>query len=349
MTYKIRIADADIDREREGIFSVLAENFPGLPQERYEWIYKGNPQGKTVRIIAYYSGERPIGTLTLFPRRIYANGEPLNCAITGDFCVNAKHRVFGPALALQRTAVQQCESGKFDLLYGIPNQQSRKVQLRAGFEELGKVLRLTKPLKSQYYIARRVRNKILLRLLSFVADSVLEMASRENFRMNSGGFSVLKPEVFDNEFDRLWNSVRKDRMVIGERSSAYLNWRFRQCPHGKYNIFAIMSSQDGITSYLVYKVEGRKVSISDLLAKDMHNGMDTLLSQFLQYLRGIDVEAVSISFLENKLLLKKLKKFGFSQRHCEDDVLVYVPYRLRNYLDLVEKGKWYILAGDNDI
>lgn len=345
------ILKADLRKDRENIVDLWKRNFPGLSEERYSWIYEGNLYSSVVCfLVKETEHDRVIGAATLFPRRIVVNGKIYLSAIAGDFVVDINHRGLGPALLLQKAAVLSCSRGTFAMLYGFPNKKSETVLLKAGYKVLGDCLRMTKPLRSEYYLQKHIKTSAIRKALSKPVDLTAKVMSKESYYRHNRKYAVETPLFFDERFDELWGKVSTLVPVIGERSSSYLNWRFKRSPQHDYFVFALTLKENAsLLGYIVYSVADNKIAIADLLSIDMDKTFDSLLAEFLISQRKKGISSVSLNYMGTHLLIDKLKEYGFSIREKINKVLFFTspesPFQSR----LSDKENWYLLPGDNDI
>jgi hypothetical protein len=285
----------------------------------------------------------------LFPRRTLIDGKHYRAGIAGDFAVDREHRGVGPALSLQRAAVSNCRERRFDVLYGFPNRRSQSILQRAGYKAVADVLRMTKPLRSRYYLKRRIETPFVTRALSRPVDFVIRLISGEYHR-NQNRYSFETPSFFDERFDDLWKKGSTRFPIIGERTSSYLNWRYARSPHVTYSVFALTpKGDDALLGYIVYHIRENKANIADLFSLDLDVTLDLLISGFINHLRKNCIDSVTVCYAGTQVFINKLLDHGFSIREREGKIVVYSPSDNPLYAFLLNKENWYLMPGDNDI
>jgi predicted N-acetyltransferase YhbS len=337
----------DLQRDRNDVVSLWKRNFPDIPQERYDWIYQKNPQGKALNWVAREIGSGSlVGTASLFPRKINLNGRMVTVGIAGDFAVNQEYRGSNVAIKLQRTLVASMTENDFRLIYGISNRKAEPVQLRVGYVLLGKMDRWAKLLKTTKYFKAYPLHGLVSEPLNFIIRNF----SKEARGRRVEGYTIQKLNSFDQRFDQFWKRVSRQFNIIGERSKDYLNWRYRKSPHRSYHIFSLIQKDNQeICGYIVYYFQNKVGFIVDMLFLDFGSALDSLLSKFILYLRGQNVESISILLFGCPGLAKKLKGFGFFLREEESRILVYLD-KNSAYADFVlNRENWFLLEGDRDI
>lgn len=341
------VTRADLERNRDDIILLWKRNFPDLPRKRYDWIHQKNPHGKALSWAALEidSGSL-VGTTSLFPRKMNVNGKTVRVGIAGDFAVNQEHRGSNAAIKLQRAAVASMNQNNFKFIYGISNRKAEPVQLRVGYVLLGKFDRWAKLLKTTKYF----KASPLHWLMSKPLDFIMKNLSKEGRYRRTEGYTIEKLNSFDQRFDLLWKKASRQFNIIGERSKDYLNWRYLQSPHKNYHLFSLARKDNQeVWGYIVYYIENKVGFIADMLFLNFGSAFESLLSEFILYLRGQDVESISILLFGCLPLEKKLKSFGFVRREEESRILVYLD-KNSPYADFVLNGSnWLLLEGDRDI
>lgn len=75
---------------------------------------------------------------------------------------------------------------------------------------------------------------------------------------------------FDRDVDRLWDEVSGSLGLAVRRDAAYLNWKFIEPPHVRYQA-AVLRRDDAVAGYVVYRhvrePQGRVTQIVDFLAR----------------------------------------------------------------------------------
>lgn len=344
------IIQADLKNHKKDIISLWRRNSQGVPEERYSWIYENNPAGAPIcYLLKENESGSIVGATSLFPRKIFIDGKQINAGIAGDFVVDKNHRALGPALSLQKAAVFHCNGNEFAILYGFPNKQSESVLLRAGYKILGEVVQMTKPLHSYYYIKRYINIPVITKALSNALDFLMKNHPKEIYKKTSNQYSFIILSSFNQTFDVLWDKASTRFIFIGERNSSYLNWRYKESPHNKHNIFALISKDDSkIFGYIIFSLTENRAQIADILfQKD--DILDTLISSFINMQRRQGVDSISINIAGNRSFVDKLKEYGFSLRSRERKILIYTSSNFLIPLPEIENGNWYLTSGDNDI
>jgi hypothetical protein len=279
-------------------------------------------------------------------RDFHAFGRPLKGGQAIDLNVDHEHRTIGPALGLQRAVVAAMASGEIDLAYGFPNRQSEPVLRRTGYRPLGDLQRWVKVLSCRAVFDRWGWAAWFSRSAGMLLDPILPRKWQEVLCRRPPGIGLTRVESFDARFDRLWRFAVRQFAILGERSSAYLNWRFSQCPDLCYRAMGLTDASGELLGYVVYGRRGGIVHIADLLVADVRY-VDPLLAEFLRLARREDAQIVVFLYLGNPAVCKALGRFGFWQRPSGRKAMVYETGN-GSRVTASQPDNWHLTAADID-
>ena len=344
------IIEADVQNNRDDILPILIKNLTGPSLNIYVWNYNQCPYGVARCWLAKHEESNTfIGTATLFPRVILVKGEPVSAAVAGDFAVDKQHRNLSTALALQKEIQSKIHDTKFKFIYLLPNEQAQGIFLRLGYKKIGNFVHFVKPLKSEYQYNKYLHSFLQLKIFAKTVDFLIKSIAKENRYKTTLKFSIEIPEYFDDRFDVFWNNLTKHSIIIGERTSIFLNWRYIQSPEKKYEIFCLLDEHKDIIGYIVYFLEKSMCHIMDMLYEPSSEVLSLLLAEFSRFIRMKEVGSISVYYLGGSLLEKKLREFNFLPIKNEmNDVIIYSPNMADN-TGLFNKENWHFFAGDNDV
>ena len=344
------IIKADLEKDADRIIDFWSTNFPEWPAEKFDWYYRKNTAGiADCWLIVESASGTIIGTTTIFPRHFYSKGETLLGGIAGDFAVDKQHRTLGAALALQKALVDYCRSGRYDFVYGYPNDRSRPVQKRAGFQLLGPASRLVRVLRIEPYLARYISNKPLIRILAAGLGFGMSLFARESYVRSSASYRQELLEAPDSRFDDLFDRAKNNFGLIGVRTNNFLTWRFKDCPYRKYTFFTLCRKNDNsLIGYIVYYHHDGGIIIADLFFETPLLLKNALLPSFLKYLRTNKFINASMVFCGENFLLHALKQYHFFLRSA-DRYTVILPTSTESINDTTcDLNRWFFLEADND-
>lgn len=340
MTYSVGPYDAV--SAREAILELWRRNFPDALPDRYAWLYESGPaSGFVLRT----DEGRAVGATGLMRRDFTAFGKTLKAAQAIDLNVDRNHRTIGPALRLQRAVLAAVESGEVDLAYGFPNSQSEAVLGHVGYQTLGSLERWVKPLSCSVGFDHLGWPRWLARSSAVLLDPIFSRKFSEVLYRRPRTIRVCEADSFDARFDQLWQTAGNQFPILGERTSAYLNWRFCQCPGQRYRVLGITDANGQLLAYLVHGRSGEAAYVADLLFADGRY-LGPLLAEFLRLVRRDNVRKVVLLYLGRSDVSQALVRFGFWRRPSGRKAMVYIKKGDRApFLDL---ENWHLTSADID-
>ncbi len=341
MSYTISPSDAA--SARQAILDLWQRNLPEASAGRYPWLYE---TGLATGFLLRSAQGGAVGAAGLMRRNFHAFGRPLKAGQAIDLNVDQEHRTIGPALGLQRAVLAAVASGEIDLAYSFPNRQSEPVLRRTGYRPLGDLQRWVKVLSCRAVFDRWGWPRWLARGAARLLDPILPRKWSEVFYRRPPGIGLIRVESFDARFDRLWQSATRQFPILGERSSAYLNWRFSQCPDQQYRAMGLTDPSGELLGYVVYGRRGETVYVADLLVADARY-LDPLLAEFLQLARREKAEVVVVLYIGNPAVCKALARFGFRQRPSGRKAMVYEKGD-RTHFAVLQPDDWHLTGADID-
>jgi hypothetical protein len=356
MNARYSIVSGDPEADKPELLAIAARNRGGPPERferRFAKYYENNPLGPpSVFLARDRQSDRLVGMTALFPTALRVGGQLLPAAVGGDFAVDAEHRGFGPAVALQRATTSVLAERKLRCAYGSPNRFSEPVVGRAGYADVGRFTRFVKLLTARPVVDRYTRRPRLARLASGAAGPVLSVVSRERLHRRSARFSVDQPAVFDDRFLNLWEIARDHQGATGERSADLLNWRYERtgpaAARGDYSVFALLEGRD-VAGYVVYRLDDDSRLVYDIVHLPDRAVLDALLSEFILDARHSGAAMIDLGYVgPGDLLSRRLRAFGFVQRTGRNGLRVYVDGDAPFGVDLLSRDNWYVLTGDTD-
>ena len=319
------------------------------PAPRSRWLYEqGQPGAHAGFGLALAAlgeeGERIVGSAGVVGRRLWLTGQEQSAGLHIDLAVDAPHRTLRPALMLVREA-RAAATKQFDFLLGFPNDQSLPVFRRLRYQVLGRTERLARVLRHARYIERVVG----LPGVGPVGGRILDCASaikNIGMRIRSGTAQRLEwvSGGFDERFDELFVAARGQYPLVGDRSSAFLSWRFEQEPNGQTDVAALANRgrSHALAAYAVLRRQGARISIRDLFG--FHDELGAFLDLLLPALRARGAEVVSFELMAPLWLAELLHSRGFQSREAGASVVLSArPEALAP-----EPDAWFLTDADRD-
>ena len=334
------IIQADPVEYKEQILELWKEYLPGTPPGRFEWMQE-NPAGPAIWFFAFEENKKElIGTVSIMPREMVLNGKLIKAGIVGDYMVCNNYRVFGPALSLQKTALDSISIYGFDYVYTLPNQASIKMNKRAGFVDAIKLVHYVKPVHSAQYIQKYLGAK-LSSFIGYILDFVLKFFSKETWLYSTGHFDEITS--VNSSFDAIWDEVQKiGTGITGDHSAKYIDWRYFKNPKSAFRLITLRSkSERKLLGYIIFSLIDGKIEIYDIISLNS-SCKDKLLRKVTHVARREKCKAIYIRLVENSLDVRHLQRFMFFNAKDDMSVLVYGE-------DVSTFNRWAFSEGDRNL
>ena len=344
MTYLVRPAHPKNDAAT--VLSLWDRNSWPADSRRYSRMYEANGPAPSFLWLATTLERETVGTAGLLGRRMkIGSGE----ALTGqamDLVVDARHRILGPAVQLQRAVTASLGAGGLRLIYAFPNRQSEGVLRRAGYEVLGPVAHWTRPLRSIDRIRRHLGPSPVASAAAWLVDAAIRTVSGEWKYRRPPGVRPVTLEVFDERFDDLWQRACPQFTVIGDRSADYLRWRFGACPWRRYQAFGILGREERLEGYAVFYRKDRRVVLADVLAAGLP-ALTVLLMELSQRMRLEGAHALTMLCASTSWIARAFRHLGFYRRNSDGHILLYPGSALPSGRQ--PEADWHFTEADRDV
>lgn len=347
------VSEANVRAVEDLVVDIWRRNLPaqaaasvGRVRGKFEWYYLNNPVGQG-RIWLIEKDGTNVGTAGMGFRRIKVFGREILSGVAADMAVDAKHRVLGPALMLQRPVYGLAGSG-VDAVYAMPNPGATAAMKRTGYKVPGGLYRYTRVLNPSAYLQSRIKNRPAAALLSAAAKPIMRLVSKETRVGMPRGCRLVTIDRFDKRFDELWKKMAAGFPVIAERSADYLNWRFAACPSVAYLTLALTDGNDAVRGYVIYHRDGDIVELADLSYDGDERTFDVLMSAFIRRMYKEGAASIFFSFFGSRALKERIGSFGFIKR--KDSVSFALAAGSDHELAkaLQDEENWFLTSGDMD-
>jgi hypothetical protein len=252
---------------------------------------------------------------------------------------------------LQRALLEAADRGAVNFVLAFPNARSEPIIRRVGYQRIAPLITLVRAVRTSHYLAAAGLPQGMARCLGGVADFLINRVPRSGPAALNRRLEGSLINSFDRRFDVWCDSNRDNFAATGERSSAYLRWRFTQTPNGTGRIFATVDRTTAeVIGYVVYWLKAGLAEIRDLgLPRSTALSKD-LLSRFLEHTKCGGAHGAVIGVMENAHTLSALRSVGFVSRGSEGGVYCYLSAGRESELQLpAEPADWFILQGDDDV
>lgn len=323
----------------------------GDPFSKFRWFYQEAPGGAATAFFLTdpsAAESEPIGCCGLGTREVWVDGRPVKAGLFADFAVEPRHRTLMPALTLQRALCGDARN-RFPVTYGFPNKAAVGIFQRIGFPLLGTVNRYVKVLRYGSFVERVVHSRALAAPVGAAIDIVMRAGEIGRSIGRSRGDRLEWMTVPDERFDAFFGEARQGHRLIGDRSAAFLRWRFVERP-GRPCDFAMLVNETGrMRAYAaVMQKEAGVALVADFLAKD-DRALAELFDRLLPVVRARGFNAAITFFLGAPTTVAVLKSSGFQERKSSKYIVVGAGAGLQvTAASLENVADWYLTEADRD-
>jgi hypothetical protein len=314
------------ERAREDLLRIWGENLRLAygAEEKFDWIYRRAPRRPDrvfmLRASSDTSPVRTVGTAGIGLRRFQVGERVADAAVLVDLAVDKEHRGLVPALKLVRS-VRSAALGKWDLAYGFPNQSAIGVFRRARYRPLDTFGRYARLLRHENYLQRiaelpRVPKQVG-RMLSWplapaIAAAILDAGrlvyDAPRIAAAAHRYRLRWPDRADERCDELWQRVRGQYRIVGERSAELLRWRFPR--ERGFRVAYLEARGDGrLAAYAVLQRSERFEAIVDLFGEPAALG--PLMDRLALAATFAGAEVLSFDFMGTRRMTDVLSSRGF--------------------------------------
>ena len=218
----------------------------------FDWQYRDNPNGKAIVLLARDDDSKNslVGTNTIIPQKLLVNGEIITSSLACNVQVHSdyrkKHLFSDLLLSMPNFAL----TNDIHSLFAIPNNNSFNAFINEGSTEITHLPLLIKPIKLSKYFGTPIKQ--ILKPFDI-------------FWKNKKTFSDIDElnDDFDDSFENLAKKTSERVSVMNGRTKEFLNWRYRNHPTQKYQIFTHKINNE-LIGYIITKIhyiEKKKIGI----------------------------------------------------------------------------------------
>lgn len=350
----------------DNISSFLQRQSPSIFQEKCRltrWKLIENEAGLGfASLMVTENGNSLVSTCTVTPKRLWRNGEVMPWAEIGDTFTDSEYQRKGMFGALVNSCRLSAEKAGFNLIYGLPNNQS----LPGYVSKLDFNIKQDLVLKDYYAVIstkaiglRTWANRVPL-FKRILCAPILVTFSRKLTKLFYSLLSTKKSQVsieklntFGSEFDSLWQNIRPTLANAQVRDSRYLNWRYCMNPF-PFVIFAAKNGGElvGYVVTLTIHHDGEKglshtILIDWLYDLKMGNNIQkSLLFAAVNHATQEGVDVISALQCEDSPLPLPFNTYGFVSKMHDAPVIFHNNKIGRDVL--ADRTPWHFTLSDTD-
>ena len=338
--------------EKQEILNLTKKNFGNVDITKasyFDWQYRDNPNGKAIILLARDDDSKNslVGTNTIIPQKLIVNEEIITSSLACNVQVHSdyrkKHLFSDLLLSMPNFAL----TNDIHSLFAIPNNNSFNAFINEGSTEITHLPLLIKPIKLSKYFGTPIKQ--ILKPFDI-------------FWKNKKTFSDIDElnDDFDNSFENLAKKTSERVSVMNGRTKEFLNWRYRNHPTQKYQIFTHKINNE-LIGYIITKIhyiEKKKIGIilDYMINSDYEdttqfkNLIYKAISNFWENDVSIAIATSGNMLLENQLLRScgfftapsflKPVSLHFTVQIFDDDT---------QHIKLKKFENWFFVFGDYDV
>jgi hypothetical protein len=318
---------------------------------RWQWEVDWNPAGPArMCVVTDKKTGAVIGSAGALPRALRIDGQPVSGAVLCDFVVDRRYRVAGAAVALQRALANACFASGVDLLYGFPNDSAYPVFARVGYKTVGTAAMLFRPIRSAHTL-RELVPPVIARAAGLVIDQVIGAYEFQLSLRHRGRMTHAVRARAGAEFQSLWHEHAEGHALVGERTPAYLNWRYAEHPIDDNKFFCLTEGSHGrLLGYVAYSALRGKLNVLDALWRSPEI-VQPLFVHFLRSMRALGHASVSVCHVGDGAVADTLRRLAFvPSKQRRKFVCKVAPAKLASLGAAAHDARrWSLFDGELDI
>lgn len=348
----------DLERDAEALAKLWRENMSdasisSVVEQRMNWLYRENPLGPAATwLVADDVTSEVVGCASLYPRDVWVKGRRMRAGIGIDLAAKKEHRVAGPAVMLQRAITKQHQEAGFEFAYTYPNKGSLPVLKRVGFNVVAEASHWVKPVRTGYKLSEYVPIPAVVRAAALFLDRGLGLADRRHILAGRGLYEGSLVDAADGRFDELWERARGAYSIVGDKSAAYLNWRYTTCKTANYRYFCLTERATGrLAGFAIFTVRDNKAFVADAFCQDQDVALSHLFVKLASRARHSKVDSLFVAYAGAESFTRRLHELNFVRREFSRALVVSaakdMPEELR--ASLLDKESWFLFDGELDL
>ena len=343
-----RYTNQDLDTVKEFFFKAFEGDIP-RKIDAFSWIQTQNPfADRDNNYFLIFFNRKLVGYWGIMPMKCYHFGNPIQALFSHEALVDPTYRGRGLAAKLLREVNR---SDRF-LVSLWHNEKILSILEKEGWSNIGNFRPLRKIYKLENLIESKLRSRFLQKPL--IQFSTLWLKMRSSPKKTTIEYKIEFMNKCGAEFDNFFMRVAPKLGIVSDRTSATLNWKYRDIPHKKYTLLTAMR-EGHMCGYTVLRVENqektiRKGTIVDLLADpDEPEPLSCLIDRceeiFLN--NGVDFSVCQVSL---PIFRNIFKEKGYSETKIRptDSLYIYNDEMSPDRDSVRDIRNWYFTYGESD-
>lgn len=324
--------------------------------KHWKWQFLENPAEKPIIVLAEDKSQI-IGQCTLLPTKMIVKNEEILAGQSIDTMLSKAYRGQGLHKVLAQKTFEIAKDKNIKFRIGFPSQDALRGLLGGiGGTLVTEINLYMKVYKLDGVITPILKVKPLAKILSAIGMFFINLSSVFKAKKAQKNYFIKEIEAFDEEFDILSDTLKKESYIMATRDSDFLNWRIANNQEFKYKTFAAYCGEN-LSGYIVLKIEDRKIrrkfetklgSIVDIVGID-EDVILALSTEADKYFRENKVD-FAVTWITKSMKYKALlMKSGF--RKSRSTIPFVVKSLEKNEaLDkfITQEKNWYLMPIESD-
>ncbi len=342
----------DTEDEKQAILDLTKKTFGDVEitnPSYFDWQYRDNPDGKaTVLLARDDSNDLIIGTNTITPSKLTVDGEEITSSLACNVQVHPNYRKKRIFSKLLLSMPESALANGIHSLFAIPNDKSFKAFINEGSTEITQIPLLVKPIRFSQYFHFPIKQILKPFDILWKKKKIFPC----NIEQLNGNF--------DDSFEILAKKTSNRVSVMHSRKKEFLNWRYKNHPTRKYQIFTLKENNE-LFGYIITKIhylDKNKVGVilDYIVDADFEDRaqLKSLIDKAISYFLDNDV-SIAIATSRNGLLENDLlRRSGFFvvPSFLKPESLHFIVQTFdsdKKHAKLTKFENWFFVFGDYDV
>lgn len=321
--------------------------------DTFRWKYAENPHGPAVSVVAVDASARVVGGYSYVPRRFRRDGLRVLLMQASDAMVHESARRQGIFTGLDDVVCEEVGRRGVPWSYAYSGRLSYNGFLGNGWKDIGQAPVFRYRFQSERGLLRLGRLGPLLARAAPLLNRAWHRRDRRLLPLGQRVAALTAIERFDESFDELFEATVPAVGLVGERDSAWLNWRYVDTPSGRQNCWALRSPDGrGLLGYLVAEFVDGNAYLVDHQARD-EAARTHLLEAFLAMAHGRGMAEATAMVFQHHPAAAVLQQLGFEAPRGKMPFRHVFPWIVRacredSPADDLSMSRWHLADGDRD-
>jgi hypothetical protein len=295
-------------------------------RQRFDWLYQTTDSSGTQTWLAVEDGhDDVVGYGSVVRSDRYFRGRVFPTGLPAVFVVDKAHRLAAAALAIQRALVAGGSQSGFEVMAAKPNDKSRPIVARVGYQLLGEIVDWVKLIGGDGDVPERSGS-------TEYADEIVTVA--------------------DARFDDLWHRAKDRYPMVAEQTAGFLNWRYSGFKEN-YRFYCLLRKSDRqLLGHVVFYGMNHGVVISQLFCDEPCGTLlDDLLLGFCARMKAEANFWVSVYYFGSSSFKDQIERLGFVRRNHRRNFMAYLDPAMDPEwrTPLLDENNWFCFGGEMDV